>query len=146
MTHHEQEAGEKLVYDEVYLRIHYDAARSLVRLAWQGYVPSETYREALDTALEFVLRNKVHLWLADLRGMSAILRDDELWTNTDWFPRLARTKLQRMAILPSLDFFNQMSVRRIMDGTTGVIEFPVGYFADPEEALDWLLEKDVKSA
>ncbi|MCB0791732.1 MAG: STAS/SEC14 domain-containing protein [Flavobacteriales bacterium] len=142
----EKETAEKIVFDEDHLRIHYDTDRSLVRLVWKGYVPSEDYRAALDTALEFVLRNKVHLWLADLRNMSAILRDDELWTNAEWFPRLARTKLQRMAILPSRDFFNQMSVKRIMDGTLGVIEFPVGYFAEEDESMEWLLGKDVKSA
>ena len=83
--------------------------------------------------------HQLERWLADLRGMNAILRQDEQWTVNEWFPTLAKTGLKRMAILMSSDYFNQMSVDRIMQAATPEMPFAVAYFDDAEGALAWLL-------
>jgi hypothetical protein len=46
-----------------------------------------------------------------------------------------------MAILTSSDYFNQMSVERIMNNATPELPFAVSYFDDPAAARDWLLSK-----
>jgi hypothetical protein len=131
-----------LVLDEPFLKMHHVPGESLVILQWKGYASPENYRRGLDTALEFVKKNHVQRWLADLRQMDAILAAEERWTNHDWFPRLMReAQLYKMAILPSRDFFNQKSVERIMRHTNGERRFAAGYFETDKEAMDWLFDR-----
>lgn len=114
------------------------AERLMVEI-WTGYVPSDTYREIMDESIRHAITHDVHRWFNDLRDMGAILQPDEQWTKESWFPRLARTKVSRMAFLMSSDFFNQMSVDRIMNVGTELMPLEVGYFSDIEEARSWLL-------
>ena len=106
---------------------------------WTGYVPSATYRQIMDESIQHAIAHDARRWFNDLREMAAILQPDELWTMEDWFPRLARTQVGRMAFLMSKDYFNQMSVDRIMNVGTVVMPLEVGYFADLDEARTWLL-------
>ena len=55
--------------------------------------------------------------------------------------RVAASGLKRMAILMSSDYFNQMSVERIMNNATPELPFTVSYFEDADAARDWLLSK-----
>ena len=130
---------ERIVLQEPYLRIGHDQGHDLIHLVWNGYAPSGAYRKGLDTALEYVLEHGITRWLADLRQMGAILQADEKWTNTHWFPQLANSELERMAILRSDDYFNAMSVERIMTNAIEVVGFEVAYFRTEEEAVQWLL-------
>lgn len=116
-----------------------DPAIRLIQLRWKGFAPTPEFRRTLDEALQSVLEHKLLYWLADLRGMSAILRRDEQWSSTDWFPRAAASGLKKMAIVTSTDLFNQMSVERIMDDAAGVITFQTAYFDDADVARAWLL-------
>ena len=113
----------------------------LITLTWTGFAPSPVFRSILEDALLNVRLHNLHFWLADMRQMNAILRQDEQWSANDWFPRLAACGLQRMAILMSSDYFNQMSVERIMNNATPELPFAVSYFDDPEQAREWLLSK-----
>lgn len=111
----------------------------MIMLTWKGYVPSEPYRSILDQALTNVRSMDLTRWLADLRDMDAILQQDEQWTTLNWFPRLAKTGLQRMVILTSTDYFNQMSVERIITAGTAEMPLSVAYFDDIEKARNWLM-------
>lgn len=51
-----------------------------------------------------------------------------------------------MAILPSKDFFNKMSVERIMDYSAGAIQFKVGYFPDEVSSMEWLFDESMSKA
>lgn len=133
---------EEILFSEPFLVIRHLPAQDMVVLRWKGYASPEDYRRGLETALDFVVAHRVKRWLADLRHMDAILAPEERWTNEHWFPRLIRSAvLQRMAILPSRDFFNQKSVERIMAHTTGTRSFHVGYFESEEEAMVWLFDR-----
>ncbi len=130
-----------VILDRPYVNIVADDATRTITLRWTDYSPSKEYREALDLACTAVKERGVRLWLADLRRMGAILQDDEKWTVSDWFPRMAKAGLKRMAILTSTDYFNQMSVDRIMEDSAPVIGFDVAYFDDEHQARKWLLDK-----
>ncbi|MBL8000819.1 MAG: hypothetical protein JNL05_02550 [Flavobacteriales bacterium] len=130
-----------LVMDEPFLEIVHKPQDALVVLHWKGYADPAQYRQGLETALAFVVEHRVKRWLADLRLMTAILKPEETWTNENWFPRLiAAGMLERMAILPSSDYFNQMSVERIMDHSSPKIPFKVGYFRSVDDGVAFLFE------
>jgi hypothetical protein len=118
-------------------------ADSMMVQRWTGYVPSAVYRGIMDESIVHATHFGSGRWFADLRDMGAILQNDEQWTKEDWFPRLATTQVSRMAFVMSSDFFNQMSVDRIMSVGTAVMPLDVGYFGDMEEARAWLVSTEM---
>ena len=135
------------ILNEPFLSINHSPSQDLIILRWSGYADAANYRRGLDAALEFVKEHRVKRWLADLRNMHAILSGEVKWTNEDWFPRLiAAGALRRMAIMPSSDFFNQQSVERIMNFSSGAIQFEVGYFQDEQDSMEWLFGHAVQNA
>ncbi len=122
-----------------YVTVGSEVDLGLITLTWTGFAPSPIFRSILEDALMNVRLHRLSFWLADLRQMNAILRQDEQWSANDWFPRLANSGLRRMAILASNDYFNQMSVERIMNNATPELPFEVAYFQDQAAARDWLL-------
>ena len=135
------------ILNEPFLSINHSPSQDLIILRWNGYADAANYRRGLNAALEFVSQHHVKRWLADLRNMHAILSSEVKWTNEDWFPRLIATgALRRMALMPSSDFFNQQSVERIMNYSSGAIQFEVGYFHDEQESMEWLFGHAVHNA
>lgn len=124
-----------------YVTVGSETEQGLITLTWTGFAPSPIFRSILEDALMNVRLHKLSFWLADLRQMNAILRQDEQWSANDWFPRAAASGLKRMAILTSSDYFNQMSVERIMNSATPELPFAVSYFDDLLAARAWLLSK-----
>jgi SpoIIAA-like len=122
-----------------YVLVKVNVDQRSISLKWKGYAPSEQFRAILEDALSNVRLHRVVNWLADLRDMNAILRQDEQWTVNDWFPRLAKAGLERMAILMSSDYFNQMSVDRILDAAIPDMPFAISNFDDPDAAQSWLM-------
>ena len=96
----------------------------------------------MNFVLDQVIEKELTHWLNDLQQMTAILKPEETWTDEVWFPRLfAHCGVKKMAFLPAVDFFNQMSVYRIMDRTIGTRSFQGGYFPNENEAISWLLDE-----
>ena len=138
--------NELILLDEPFLLMRCSLSDQLIHLEWRGHARSEEYRRGLLTALDFVTKHSIHFWLADLRKMTAILQADEKWANEVWFPQLFHTKLEKMAILQSKDYFNQTSVQRSFTAVNGQLTFKVAWFPEHQEAMDWLFQREAISA
>lgn len=128
------------VRKDEYVTVQVSPSEQMITLKWIGYAPSKEFRSILDEAHQHVLTSGLTRWLADLRLMDAILMQDEHWTVTDWYPRMATSGLKRMAILTSSDYFNRMSVDRIITASSPAVPFTTSFFDDVEKAKAWLLE------
>jgi hypothetical protein len=127
-------------FDESYLSISYDADAACVIMQWKSFATSEEFRHGLNEGLKLIQEKNASNWLADLRKMEAIDPEDEQWSNEDWFPRALQGGINRMAIVPSEDIFNSISVENIMNAVTGT-DLVTHYFKDPAEAKSWLKEQ-----
>jgi hypothetical protein len=127
-----------VVFDKTFLTIYYLADERLIHLQWKGYTTSDQFREGLNVALDLVREHRIENWLGNLKLMQVILSSDEEWTNTEWYPQIAQTALKRMAIVTSLDFFNNSTVKRIVEKAEPTINFETRYFVDVKDAHDWL--------
>jgi hypothetical protein len=132
---------EKIIFEKPFLKIVTDEEKQLIHLRWIGFSNSDQFREGLNFALDYVRKNKVKRWLANLRDMSIIKETDRDWTNNEWFPELAKTGLKKMAIIVSMDYLNQSSVTRIMNKAEQVIHFQTENFNDMDRARDWLMKE-----
>jgi hypothetical protein len=130
---------DKVLYDKEHLTIYFESEHNLIRLKWKKFFTSEQYREGLTTALESVNELHAHLFLANLKNMEAIAPGDEDWSIEEFYPRLGKTVLQKMAIVTSLDFFNNTSVKRIVSHSQPFVSFETRYFVDEKDAREWLL-------
>ena len=133
---------EKIIFDKPFLTIVADDEKKLIHLRWINFAQSHEFREGLNFALDYVSKNKIKRWLANLRDMSIIKEADRIWTNEEWFPNLAKTELKRMAILVSMDYLNQSAVTRIMNKAEEeqLIRFETEYFNDIDRAKEWLMK------
>jgi hypothetical protein len=132
-------------FDESYLTISYDADSATVIMQWKSFATSEEFRKGLNEGLKLIEEKKASNWLADLRKMEAIDPEDEQWSNEDWFSRALQGGINRMAIVPSEDIFNSISVDNIMSAITGT-DLVTHYFKDTEEAKSWLKEQQTEPA
>ena len=128
------------IYNKDHLSIFYDSETRMVRLKWKGFANSTQLREGLEAGLEIVKKEKALLWLSDLKQMQSISADDEEWIIQSWFPKIVLTGLKKMAMVTSLDYFNNTSVNRIMRSTQPLITFETEYFVDASDATKWLLD------
>ena len=133
---------EKVIFEKQFLTISADEEKKLINLRWINFANSEEFREGLSFALDYVKKNKIKRWLANLRDMSIIKEADRNWTNNEWFPKLAKTNLKRMAIIVSHDYLNQSAVTRIMNKAEEVIGFETEYFNDIDRAKEWLMKEE----
>ena len=127
-----------ILFDQDYLKISHDPDSRILHLQWKRYATSEQYRDALNFSMQKVIDHGIEGWLGNLKNMESIGPSDADWSSNIWFPQLATTTLKKMAIVTSLDYFNNTVVRKIMDAAEPVIRFETRYFVDAADALDWL--------
>ena len=103
-----------ILFERDYLTIFLKPEKSQIKLKWKKFATSEQFRDGLNTALEAVREHGIKNWLANLKNMEVILPADEEWATNEWFPKIATAGLEKMAIVTSLDYFNNVSVKRIV--------------------------------
>ncbi|MBK8873715.1 MAG: STAS/SEC14 domain-containing protein [Bacteroidetes bacterium] len=127
-----------ILFDQDFLTIYINPDQHRVKLKWKKFATSDQFREGLNVALEAVIEHNAKFWLANLKNMEAILPADEEWAANVWFPKIAVTGIQKMAIVTSLDYFNNTSVKKIISTAQPVISFETKYFVDVKDAKAWL--------
>ena len=126
------------VYTSESVDIFHDPEHRILHMQWKRFADSNQFREALLFGLDQVNTHQISGWLGNLKHMESILPADEEWASKSWFPLLAKTSLRKMAIVTSLDYFNNVTVKRIMQTAEPLIGFETRYFVDPQDARDWL--------
>jgi hypothetical protein len=132
-------------FDESFLKISFDEAANCVVMEWKSFATSDEFRKGLNEGLKLIEQMDATNWLADLREMGAIDPDDEEWSNTDWFPRALSAGINRMAIVPSSDIFNSLSVENIMNAVEGT-NLITHYFKEVQPAREWLRQQQEELA
>ncbi|WKN44069.1 STAS/SEC14 domain-containing protein [Tunicatimonas pelagia] len=123
--------------DENYLQVRYEEEVPCVVMEWKEFATSEEFRTGLNKGLSLLTDKGTENWLADLRKMDVIDPEDEKWSNEDWFPRALAGGVKKMALIPSEDVFNSLSVENIMSEVANT-DLVIHYFEDPDEAKSWL--------
>lgn len=123
--------------DNAYVNLTAELKESVMRVVWKKYPPSAVYRDTLTKAAEWVEKFELKYYLSDNRERGAILHEDEGWVLKEWAPRMNSTKLVRSALVQSSDFFNAITLERIVDKAQR--EIPIRFFRSVPEAHHWLM-------
>jgi hypothetical protein len=128
-----------VVFDRNYLTIYHDSDHKLVYLKWKAFANSEQYREAMLFTLETIREHHIELMLGDLKQMESISPADETWTSQVYTPQLVSTHLRKVGLVSSLDYFNNMAIKRVANATVNIGNYETRFFVDASEAREWLL-------
>lgn len=129
----------EILFDKEFLSISYEPEYKLIHLKWKGFATSNQFRDGLNFALEAVRDHQAENWLGNLKLMESIHVADEEWASQIWFPQIAKSSLRKMAIVTSLDYFNNTAVKRIVNTVVPIMGFETRYFVDVIPAREWLI-------
>ena len=129
-------------YEDAYAILEVDGDRSILRLQWKGFAHGPAYRQVLERSLTLIDQHGLRYFLADSRQMGPILYEDEQWTTREVTPRFQGSSLKRIAILPSHDLFNRMSVDRMVEVSAPKSPYQIAYFREVAEAEAWLFGRE----
>jgi hypothetical protein len=120
--------------------IEYLVADQAIFCAWYGDVPSEQFRQVMQLKLQHMQFFLALNWLLDIRYMQAISYDDQQWLLENWIHELLKLPIRKIAIIPSLDVYNNMVMEEFLRYKPEDPACEVQLFADREASLDWIRE------
>ncbi len=123
-----------------FLKIFWDDEARTVIMQWNRFAKDQDFRNGLDEGLKLLKNKSTHRWLADLRNLGTVTKEDQEWSNNDWYPRAIRDGIRDMAIIMPQSVLSTMSVKNILQKVSGV-EISTQYFDEVQGAREWLMGK-----
>lgn len=87
------------VWSRHFLSIFWDDELECVIMKWSGFARDDEFRDGLNRGLQLLSEKRARLWLADMRGLGAVTREDQDWSNSNWFPRAVKQGLRFLAMI-----------------------------------------------
>jgi hypothetical protein len=126
------------VYEDEILKLFWDTQLHYHIAEWHGAVKGDKLRTAAYACVNASRARPAARWLADATDVGLIDGSDQQWMVDDFYPRLARNGVGRVAFVVPEKTLLHIPVRRMNRafGEKGSIEFQ--YFATRAEAAAWL--------
>ncbi|MBC5994049.1 STAS/SEC14 domain-containing protein [Pontibacter cellulosilyticus] len=131
---------EELYYESHGFRLSYDAEKRLGKAEWRGFLSSAEFRENSMLCMELAYKYSTIRWLADQKTMRAIRQDDLRWASIEIMPKILASPIRRMAIIVSVDIFNNMAMEQLTKRAGNLGDLVVKEFEDEATAMTWLLQ------
>lgn len=128
----------ELRYQSDVVRIWINKSKRLGKAEWRGFLTSEQFRENGLRCVKLCEEEKLECWLADQRTMRAIRQQDLQWAALELLPIMLATPLRRMAIIVSVDIFNNMAMEQLYKRAGSLGNLVIKEFEKEDEALAWL--------
>ena len=107
-------------------------------LTWKGFIPSASYRDALNKSLEIAKKHKIKNWVSDIRMMKVLGVKDQEWAGTDWVTRAVSAGCyKKQGVIMSEDVFGQASAKNILISVQNQ-QIEIQNFTKLEDAKKWL--------
>lgn len=124
-------------FDSSYLTIYWNDEGRFVEMKWKKLAAGDEFRHGLDQGLNLLIEKKSNKWLADLRKLGVVEKEDQIWSNENWFPRAYAAHIKYMAIVVPQSVFAKMSMNEIMRKVNSE-ELTIFYHEELNEARQWL--------
>lgn len=120
--------------------LQYDAPTALVRAAWRRGCRLADFVPALQALGEFSRRHGVQSWLMNIDYLPPMGPVEQAWILESWFPSMASTPVQHLALVLPSDLHNHMVATAPVFNPPASISFELHFFPDDATAFDWLLD------
>ena len=131
---------EELYYESHGFRLSYDVEERLGKAEWRGFLSSAEFRENSIKCIELAYKYSPIRWLADQKTMRAIRQEDLRWAGVEIMPKILASPIRRMAIIVSVDIFNNMAMEQLTKRAGNLGDLVVKEFEDEAMAMLWLLQ------
>jgi hypothetical protein len=122
--------------------VRWDPVNRFVHIEWRNFAYGDEYRLVHELILKALGDHTSAKVLADARQMRAAPQEDQEWLLKDWIPRAGKAGLKHMALVLPKSALGQMTLQRIVEGTTGskrlVSNDGTSYFESVDDAKNWL--------
>jgi hypothetical protein len=127
-----------LVYEDEILKLFWDTQERYHIAEWHGAVKGDKLRTSAYACVNASRTRPSDRWLADATDIGILDAADQTWMVDDFYPRLARNGVQRVAFVVPEKTLVHIPVRRMNKafGEKGSIEFQ--YHSTRAEATAWL--------
>ena len=123
------------------LQVQHDPQLRLMRFQWVGGPDSQAVRADLMYGRDLVMAQQPTHVLVDLAGLPPLEMQDELWMTVHWFPKIAASRLQYVAlVLRPGQLHNQMAIEAMLWLGRQLMRFQMQVFESVSGALDWLTQ------
>ncbi|MEL6538819.1 MAG: hypothetical protein AAFQ98_25610 [Bacteroidota bacterium] len=130
----------EVLFENRSITLSWDTQGQFLHVEWKGYAASDGYREILLKQLELTREKHARRILYDLRNMGVVSRENQNYTNEEYFPAVARAGNKIAAIVVPENIFGEVSVKAIM-GERNEGLFMSKIFESTDEAREWLVEQ-----
>ena len=127
-----------LVYEDEILKLFWDTQARYHIAEWHGAVKGDKLKTAAYACVNASRTRPSDRWLADATDVGAPDPADQQWMVDDFYPRLARNGVQRVAFVVTEKTLLHIHVKRLNKefGDKGTLEFQ--YHSTRAEAVAWL--------
>jgi hypothetical protein len=128
------------VLDNDYATLWLHPEKKIVHHKVKKYVYGENLRQLLLTGYETLKKNACKKWLSDDLNNGPLLKEDEAWAKTSWFPNVVKAGWKFWAIVMPAQVIGQLNMKRFVDdyAKAGIT---VSVFSESDKALAWLESK-----
>lgn len=128
-----------VIIDNAYATLRFHEAGKIIHHEMKQPIRAGAFQELLTAGLELMKKHHAIKWLSDDRQNSVLEPGDETWARTVWFPQAQSAGWKYWAVCPPAErVIGQLQINRhaksYMQGGVEVKDF-----ADPAEAMQWLL-------
>ncbi len=132
--------SEKVMVQNDAATLWFDEEHGIVHHAFHRFTHGRAFREILNAGCDLMKEHKARKWLSDDRGNTALPKEDTLWAQTDWFPRVVAAGWKYWALVQPTAVVGQLNMRRFTEqyAEQGLT---VRVFSELEPAQEWLRQQ-----
>ncbi|HAA14370.1 MAG TPA: hypothetical protein DCE41_22870 [Cytophagales bacterium] len=129
------------IFESKYAKVEYHTQHDQLEITWEGFAPSQGFREALLQVAAWLNDQRVSKWLINHQNSKIISPEDQQWVIHDWFGYLKESSRcpDTIAVVNGMDYFGKLSVGNLSEAiskTMGQEAFQI--FGSRQDAAHWL--------
>ncbi len=120
--------------------VFYDSDLDAVVMEWNGYSTSQQFRQGTELMLNMLIKHNAHKVLANVKDMTIVGREDQIWVEEDFLPRAISFGFKELAIIRPDHYFNKVAMETI-SYKVDKEKLSIMFFDNLSEAIAWLVSK-----
>ncbi len=129
---------EKIIFNEEFAKITYHQSLKTIKVLWNGSFSKEQYQHAIETALEFQLKEYLPIenYLSNILKQGIVNPESRKWFEQVALPRANKQGLKRAAVVFDGNVFKKYYLNLILQASNAY-KLPLKFFNSEEEAIEW---------
>lgn len=119
-------------------KFYFDEDLHFVVSVFEGFLNYEEFTDLALGTLKVVEKFKADKILVDTSRLKVMIKENQQWIDTVWFPKAKNIGVSYMAFLVPEDIFGKMSMEATNKNAIAEGEIIIKYFEDLAAAQEWL--------